>query len=309
MDDAAVSTVPEATTSVDGHRQPALSPVEGSSFVHRPSEPNIVIQPTHGWSSLALHELWEYRELLWFLTWRNIKGRYRQMALGPLWIVIKPLVNMVIFSVIFGQLARLPSEGLPYPIFTYTALLPWGYFSSAADASVGSLVSQMGVISKVYFPRLVVPVSAVISGLVDLSVSFLILLGMMVYYGFAPSPTMLLLPLYVLLATITALGVGLWSATLTVRFRDLQTAISYGLQVWMYATPVAYSASLIPERWQGLYQLNPMYWVIEGFRWALLGKGQALQPLMLVPVGLVLLLLISGAFVFRRTERTIVDLL
>ena len=271
--------------------------------------PALVIQPSRGWSSLALHELWQYRELLWFLTLRDIKGRYRQMALGPLWIVIKPLVNMVIFSVIFGRLAKLPSEGVPYPIFTYTALLPWTYFSGAADASVGSLVSRMSVISKVYFPRLVVPVSAVLSGLVDLAVSFLVLLAMMAYYGFAPSPAMLTLPLYVLLATATALGVGLWSATVAVRFRDLQFAISYGLTVWMYATPVAYAATLIPERWRLLYQLNPMYWVIEGFRWALLGKGQAPQPLMLVPVGFVLLLLISGAFVFRRTERTIVDLL
>lgn len=269
--------------------------------------PTLVIQPTRGWRSLALHELWEYRELLWFLTWRDIRGRYRQMALGPLWIIIKPLVNMVIFSLIFGTLAKLPSEGVPYPIFTYTALLPWGYFSGAAGASVGSLVSRMGMISKVYFPRLVVPVSAVLSGLVDLAVSFVVLLGMMAYYGFAPHLTVLTLPLYVLLATATALGVGLWSATLAVRFRDLQFAITYGLQIWIYATPVAYAASLIPERWQLLYQLNPMYWVIEGFRWALLGTGQGPKPPMLIPVGFVLLLLISGAFVFRRTERTIVD--
>ena len=289
-----IDTIVKQESSVD-QRRPGMG------------APALVIQPTRGWSSLALHELWEYRELLWFLTWRNIKGRYRQMALGPLWIVIKPLVNMVIFSVIFGRLAKLPSEGLPYPIFTYTALLPWTYFSSAAGESVGSLVSQMGVISKVYFPRLVVPISAVLSGLVDLAISFLILLGMMAYYGFAPSLAMLTLPLYVLLATAIALGVGLWSATVTVRFRDLGFVVGYGLQAWMYATPVAYAASLIPQRWQWLYQLNPMYWVIEGFRWALLGKGQAPQPLMLVPVGFVLLLLISGAFVFRRTERTIVD--
>ena len=271
------------------------------------SVPTTIIEPTRGWSSLALYELWQYRELLWFQTWRDIKGRYRQMALGPLWIIISPLVNMVIFSVIFGRLAKLPSDGLPYPIFTYTAILPWTYFSGAAGASVGSLVSRMSVISKVYFPRLVVPISAVLSGLVDLAVSFIVLLGMMAYYGFAPSLAVLMLPLYVLLATATALGVGLWSATIAVRFRDLRNAIGYGLRVWMYLTPVAYSASLIPERWQLLYQLNPMYWVVEGFRWALLGKGQVAQPLMLVSVGLTLFLLISGAFVFRRTERTIVD--
>lgn len=271
--------------------------------------PTTVIKPTKGWSSLGLGDVWEYRELLWFLTARDIKGRYRQMALGPLWIVIKPLVNMVIFSFLFGRVAKLPSEGIPYPIFTYTALLPWGYFSGAASTSVGSLVRRMSLISKVYFPRLIVPISAVLSGLVDLGVSFLILLGMMVFYGFVPSVSMVTLPLFVLLATATALGVGLWSATLAVRFRDLRTAMTYGIRMWMYVTPVVYSASLVPERWQWLYRLNPMYWVIEGFRWALLGKGQPPQPAMLLTVALVALLLVSGAFVFRRTERTIVDLL
>jgi lipopolysaccharide transport system permease protein len=273
-----------------------------------PAKPVTTIQPTPGWSSLALHELWQYRELLWILTWRDIKGRYRQMALGPLWIILIPLVNMVIFSLIFGKLAKLPSDELPYPIFTYTALLPWTYFSNAASGSVGSLLRSMSLISKVYFPRLIVPISAVLSGLVDLAISFLVLLGMMAYYGFTPSLAVLLLPLYVLLAAATALSVGLWNTNLAVRFRDLQFAATYGLQVWMYATPVAYSASLIPERWRILYQLNPMYWVVEGFRWSLLGKGQAPQFLMLVPVGFVILLLISGSFVFRRTERTIVDL-
>lgn len=271
--------------------------------------PRLVIQPTRGWGKLALREVWEYRELLWFLTSRDIKGRYRQMALGPLWIIIKPLINMVIFTVIFGRLAKLPSDGLPYPIFTYTAILPWAFFSGAASESVGSMVSRMHVISKVYFPRLVVPISAVLSGLVDFFVSFMVLLGMMAYYGLVPHLAVLTLPLYLLMATATALGVGLWGATLAVRFRDLTFAITYGIQAWMYATPVAYTAKLIPERWQLVYQLNPLYWVIEGFRWALLGKGQPPQLLMLVPVGFVLLLLISGAFVFRRTERTIVDLL
>lgn len=280
-----------------------------SAAGERPVKLVTIIQPTRGWSSLALHELWQYRELLWILTWRDIKARYRQMALGPLWIILKPLVNMVIFSLIFGQLAKLPSDGLPYPIFTYTALLPWTYFSGATKASASSLLSYMHLISKVYFPRLVVPISAVLSGLVDLAISFLVLLGMMTYYGFAPSLALLLLPLYLLLAAVTALGVGLWSAALTVRFRDLSFVVGYGLSAWMYATPVAYSASLIPQRWRILYQLNPMYWVIEGFRRALLGTGQPPQLLMLVPVSFVLLLLLSGAFVFRRTERTIVDLL
>jgi len=273
------------------------------------AKPHIQIKPNRGWSRLALHELWGYRSLLWFLTARDIKGSHRQMALGPLWIIIKPLVDMVIFSLIFGRLAKLPSDGVPYPIFTYTALLPWTFFSTACIASVGSLVSQMNVISKVYFPRLVVPVSAVLAGLVDLAVSFLVLLGMMAFFGFAPSWAILTLPFYILLAAATALGVGLWGAAIAVQFRDLKNAVTYGISVWMYATPVAYSASLIPERWQLLYQLNPLFWVVEGSRWALLGTGQPPQPLMLVPVGLVLLLLIWGAFVFKRTERTVVDLL
>lgn len=270
---------------------------------------HIRVKPTRGWGRLALHEIWEYRELLWFLTTRDIKARYRQMALGPLWILINPLVNMVIFSLIFGRLAKLPSQGIPYPIFTYTALLPWEYFSTAAGDSVSSLVTRMSVISKVYFPRIVVPISSVISGLVDLAVSFVVLLGMMLFYGYLPTWKMLTLPLFILLAMMTALGVGLWGATVAVRFRDLRHAIAYGIRVWMYVTPVAYSSTLISEAWQWLYKLNPLYWVIEGFRWALLGSGQPPQPLMLIPVGMVIVLLVSGAFIFKRAERTIVDLL
>ncbi|MCS6859895.1 MAG: ABC transporter permease [Abditibacteriales bacterium] len=272
-------------------------------------QPTLVIQPTRGWSSLALREIWQYRELLWIFVARNVKGRYRQMALGPLWIVLKPLVDMVVFTVIFGKLAKLSSEGLPYPIFTFAAIVPWTFFANATSNSVSSLINNMHIISKVYFPRLVVPISAVIGGLVDMAVAFVVLMGMMIYYKVALSTAVLALPLYVLLAIATALGVGLWCATIAVKFRDLQYAIDYGLQVLKFATPVAYTASLIPSEWQTLYRLNPMFWVVEGFRWALLGKGQPPQTLMLVSVALVLLLLLSGAFIFRRTERTIVDLL
>ncbi len=272
-------------------------------------KPTLVIRPTRGWGSLGLGELWEYRELLWFMTWREVKGRYRQMALGPLWILIRPLVSAIMFSLVFGRLARLPSEDIPYPLFTFTALLPWTYFAGAAGASVSSLVSRMNLISKVYFPRLIVPISAVLSNLIDMAFSFIVLIGMMIYYGVRPSLSLLALPLYVLLATATALAVGLWCSALTVKFRDMQIVISHGLQIWMFATPVAYTATLIPERWQALYQLNPMYWAIEGFRWSLLGKGQPPQTGMLVSVGIVLFLLITGAFIFRRTERNIVDLL
>jgi lipopolysaccharide transport system permease protein len=231
------------------------------------------------------------------------------MALGPLWIVLMPLVNMVIFSVIFGALANLPSNGLPYPLFTYSGLVPWTYFAGSVGASVASLITNMNLISKVYFPRLIIPISSVISGLVDLAISFVVLLAMMVYYGYMPSITIITIPFYILLAAATALSVGLWSAALAVKYRDVQYMVTYGLQAWMYATPVAYSASLIPDRWQMLYMMNPMYWVVEGFRWSLLGSGEPPQLFMILPVLLVLLMLLSGAFVFRRAERNIVDLL
>lgn len=269
--------------------------------------PAITIEPPRGWSALDLHELWEYRELLWFLILRDVKGRYRQMALGPLWIVIQPLINMVVFSLVFGELAQLPSEGVPYPIFTFTALLPWTYFAGAAQDSVTSLAGQMSIISKVYYPRLIAPISAVLTGLVDLTVSFLLLLGMMFVYGVEPSLTLLVLPLYVLLATATSLGIGLWLATVAVRYRDLRFAIGHLIRIGMYATPVAYSASLIPDKWQFVYQLNPMFWVVEGFRWAVLGSGSQPKLEMLISIGLAALILVTGAFAFRRTEMTIVD--
>ncbi len=282
---------------------PAKDRAEGSPA------PFLVIQHTRGWGQLGLDELWQARELLWFLTTREIKGRYRQMALGPLWIVLKPVIDMVIFSAIFGGLAKLDSEGLPYPLFTFTAILPWTYFSNAASNAANSLVSRIGVISKVYFPRLVVPLSAVFSSLVDFAVTLLVLVGMLIFYGVKLTPLILILPLYILLAMAAALGIGLWSAVISVRFRDLRYAVTYALQVAMYATPVAYSATLIPERWQLLYRLNPMYWVIDGFRWVLLGTGEGPKPLMLIPIAIVIVVLVTGTFVFRRFERSVVDLL
>ena len=268
-----------------------------------------LIKPTTGWGKLGLGELWQYRELLWYLTVRDIRARYRQMALGPLWVVFKPVASMVIFSLIFGQLAKLPSEGIPYPVFTYTALLPWIYFHSSVQGSVNSLKARMSMISKVYFPRLVVPSSAVLSGLMDLAISSVILLGLMAYFGFVPTVAAMLLPVYLLMAMAAALALGLWTSALEVRFRDFSLALTYGLQGWMYLTPVAYTATLVPERWQLLYKLNPLYWVIEGFRWGLLDKGQPPELLMLAPIGFTLLGLVSGVYVFRRTERTVVDLL
>lgn len=282
--------------------------------MHRTDEPLsaapiLVIQPTRGWGRLALHEVWEYRDLLYFLLWRDIKGRYRQMALGPLWIVLRPLFNMVLFTLIFGVVARLPSDGVPYPVFTYTALLPWTFFSGAVMGASNSLLSNRHLITKVYFPRLIIPIVSILSGLLDFCISFVILLGMMLYYGYVPGWGIVLLPFYMLVAIATALMVGLWFATWIVHYHDVGEIVSYLIRGWMYATPVVYALSIIPARWRMLYRLiNPMTNVIEGFRWALLGTGQSPDGITLLSVLWILPFLIAGAFYFRRTERTIVDI-
>ena len=271
--------------------------------------PVLRLEPTRGWGSLKLPELWDYRDLIYFLLWREIKGRYKQMALGPLWLILQPLFGIVTNTLVFGVLAKLPSDGLPYPVFNYAAMLPWQFFSGAVVRSAGSLVSNQNLISKVYFPRLVMPIVGALSGVVDFAVSFGLLLGLMLFYGFIPKVTVLAVPLLLLLSALTALSVGLWLASLQVRFRDVGFALTYLLQAWMYLTPVVYATSVIPERWQFLYRLNPMTTVVEGFRWALLGKGTLmLLPTLLSILG-VLVLLVTGAYLFRRTERTIVDVL
>jgi len=271
-----------------------------------------VIRPRRGLVPVDFRELWRYRDLLWFQVVRDIAGRYRQMALGPIWMLLQPLVNMVIFSMIFGQLARFPSEGLPYPLFTYAAILPWTFFASAADNAMGSLVTEMRVISKVYFPRMILPFAAVMAAFVDFVMSLAILAGLMFYYRRTPPLQVALLPLPILLAAATALAIGLWGASLTVRFRDARVAIGYATRAAMYLTPVAYAASLVSKRapqWMWLYKLNPLYWVTEGFRWCLLGVGNPPEPYMLIPVGCVAAMLISAAYAFGRAERTVVDLL
>ena len=267
------------------------------------------IQPSRGWVGINLRELWRYRELIYFLVWREVKGRYRQMAFGPLWIIIQPLINMVILSIVFGGLAKLPSDGVPYPIFTYVALLPWQFFASGTRNASHSLLEQQHVIAKVYFPRLVIPLASVISAFVDFMASFVILVGMLVFYRVTPRWEFLTLPLFLLLAGISALAIGLWLAGLAVKYHDVSIAIGFGMTIWQYLTPVAYSASLVPSEWQTLYRLNPMYSVVTGFRWALLGIGQAPDWTVLASSVLILLLLISGAYYFRRTERTIVDVI
>ncbi len=275
--------------------------------------PEIVIQPTHGWASLQLRAVWQYRELLFFLVWRDVKVRYKQTVLGVLWIVLQPVITMVVFSLLFGNLLGVPSGEAPYPIFAYAALLPWNYFAGALNRSSTSLVGNATLITKVYFPRLIIPISGTVSGLVDFFVAFWVLIGLMLYYGVAPTWSILFLPGFLLLAAVTALGFGLWLAALNVRYRDVNYLVPFLVQIWMYVTPVIYSTTLIPERYRWLLALNPMTGVVEGFRWALLGEQLAdAQPpgvLLLASVLLSLLVLVSGAIFFRRTERTFADII
>jgi lipopolysaccharide transport system permease protein len=284
----------------------------------RPAEHVSYIRPTRGWKSLDLRRVWDYRELLFFLIWREVKGRYRQMALGPLWIILAPLMSTVVYTFIFGKLAGITFPGTPYAVAAYAALVAWQPFAGAAGKSSVSLVGNMNLISKVYFPRLIVPISAAISGLLDFCMSFIILIGMMAAYGLVPTVGILLLPVYLIMAVLTGLAVGLWLACLAVRFRDVSYLVDFLLRLWMFATPVVYPAQLVKDKlteagWGDLYfiyRLNPMSGVVEGFRWALLGKGQGLAPdaYFALSFVLVVLLLVSGAYYFRRTEKSIVDM-
>jgi lipopolysaccharide transport system permease protein len=269
--------------------------------------PVTVIQYSRGWIPLKLRDLWEYRELLYFLIWRNVKVRYKQTALGAAWAIIQPFFTMVIFSIIFGGLAKIPSDGIPYPIFAYCALLPWQLFSQALTESGSSVVANQYLITKVYFPRLVIPLSAVLGGLVDFGIAFVILVGMMAYYGIAPTAAVLTLPFFLLLALGTALGVGLWLSALNVQYRDVRYTIPFLTQFWLFATPIAYPSSLVPEPWRAFLGLNPMAGVVEGFRWALLGTGRAPGIILVVSVAAVVVLLIGGLYYFRRMERTFAD--
>jgi lipopolysaccharide transport system permease protein len=272
----------------------------------------VVIEPTRGWASLQLHAVWEYRELLYFLVWRDLKVRYKQTVLGAAWIVLQPVVSMIVFSLLFGTLLQVPSGGVPYPIFAYAALLPWNYFASSLNRSSTSLVGSAHLITKVYFPRLIIPISGVLSGLVDFAIAFLVLAALMLFYHIAPTPAAALLPAFLLLAMLTALGFGLWLSALNVRFRDVNYLVPFLVQVWMYLTPVIYGSTLIPERFRFLLALNPMTGVVEGFRWALLGRHLADArppgPLFAISIAIALLVLASGAIFFRRTERTFADI-
>ena len=270
--------------------------------------PVIRIEPSHGRVSLKLDELWAYRELVYFLTWRDIKVRYKQTLLGASWAIIQPFFTMVVFSLFFGRLAKIPSDGVPYPIFSYTALLPWSFFAHGLQQSSASLVSSASLIKKVYFPRLIIPISAVLSGVIDLGLAFVVLLGMMLYYGVSPTVNAVWLPLFLLLALVTSLGVGLWFAAWNIKYRDVRYVVPFLTQLWLFCTPIAYPSSLLPEPWRTLYGLNPMAGVVEGFRWALLSTNTAPGPIWAVSVAAALAIFIGGAFYFRHMENTFADI-
>ncbi len=268
----------------------------------------VLIEPSRGWVSLRLKELWAYRELFYFLTWRDIKVRYKQTALGASWAIIQPFFTMVVFSLFFGRLGKIPSDNLPYPVFSFAGLVPWTFFAQGVTQAAGILIGSTNLLKKVYFPRLIMPAATILAGAVDLVLSFVVLLGMMLYYRVAPTPAIVLLPLFFLLSLVTALGAGLWLAALSVVYRDVRYIVPFLTQLWMFATPIAYPASMLGQPWRTLYGINPMVGVVEGFRWALLGTRPP-GPMTALSVVVALLLLVSGAFYFRRTEKHFADLL
>lgn len=270
--------------------------------------PVILIRPSKGWVPIKFRELAEYRDLFYFLVWRDIKIRYKQTVLGAAWAVLQPVSMMVIFTVFLGRFAKIPSDGVPYPIFAFCALVPWQLFAYALGQSSNSLVGNRQLITKIYFPRLLIPVSSVVSGLLDFAIAFAALVVLMLLYGMVPSVAVFTLPLFVLLAVATALAVGLWLSALNVEYRDVRYTIPFLTQAWLFATPIAYPSSIVPEWLRPIYGLNPMAGVVEGFRWALLGTGQPPGPMLFVSVLTVVVLLVGGLFYFRRMERTFADI-
>ena len=275
------------------------------------SQSTIVVEiaPSRGWAALKLSELWEYRELLYFLAWREIKVRYKQTALGVAWAVLQPLLAMLIFSLFFGRLARIPSDGLPYPLFAFVGLVPWTFFANALTQASNSLVTSSHLISKVYFPRLALPISSVLAALLDLLIGIAVLVLFMAYYGVSPSSKIAWLPLFALLGAVTALGMGLWLSALNVEYRDFKYTVPFLTQLWLFATPIAYPSSLVPEGWRTLYALNPMVGVVEGFRWALLDAPSDLSLMVAVSGTTAAIFLLFGAYYFRRMERCFADVI
>jgi lipopolysaccharide transport system permease protein len=283
----------------------AMGAVDQPAVFTKP--PILRITPPVRWWVIPHGELWDYRELIYFFVWRDVKIRYKQTAIGVAWAVLQPLLTMAVFSLFFGKLARIPSDGLPYPIFYYSALLPWTYFSTALQNTTNTIVDNQRLITKVYFPRLALPLSSVVSGLVDFGVSFLIFVLMMVYYGIRPTAALFWLPAFLLLAVLTALGVGLWLAALNAIYRDVKYVLPFLVQIWMFASPVAYPSSLVPLQWRWRYGLNPMSGVIEGFRWSLTGRGHAPGTMFFVSFLVVIIILISGVGYFQKMETTVAD--
>ncbi|MHC1740416.1 MAG: ABC transporter permease [Anaerolineaceae bacterium] len=270
----------------------------------------VIIKPVKGLVPLNLKEVWHYRELIYFLTWRDLKVRYKQSVLGILWAILQPLFSMVVFSIFFGGLAKIPSDGLPYPIFSYAALVPWTFFAGALNVSARSMLTSGNMVSKIYFPRIIVPLASILANLVDFFIAFTILIFMMIGYHILPTINLLWLPLFLLLSIITALGVGLWFSALVVMYRDFGYLLGFIATFWQYISPVIYSSSLIPLKWLTLYSLNPMTGIIEGFRWALLGTQKVVSPLMFtISAAISIILFVSGLYYFRRMERVFADMI
>jgi lipopolysaccharide transport system permease protein len=282
--------------------------VTTSDTTAAPALPTRRLEATRGWSTTMLAEIWRYRELLYFFVWRDIKIRYKQTMLGAGWAIIQPVMTMIVFTIFFGRLARVPSDGLPYPVFSMIGLVPWTYFAAAFSASSTSLAGYQHIISKVYFPRLLIPIAAVVAPLVDFAIAFVILLGLLAWYRMVPGPSIVWLPALLLFALASAAAVGIWLAALNVRYRDVRYVVPFVVQLWLFATPVVYPASLVPGRWRFVYGLNPMASVIEGFRWALAG-GPAPGVLTLASATAVVVLLGAGAMYFRMLEGTFADVI
>ena len=281
------------------------------------TDPFIRIRPSKGWVPLDFEEMWRYRELLYFFVWRDIKIRYKQTILGASWAIIQPLFTMVIFSLFFGKLAQIPSDGIPYPLFSYTALVPWTFFANGVTLASNSLVNNADMIRKIYFPRMSLPIAAVLAGLVDFTLAFIVLIGMIIGFSIVPAANydaqislkVLWLPLLLLLGLVTTLGVSFWFSAMNAQFRDVRFVVPFLIQAWLFLTPIAYPSSLLPEPWRTLYGINPMAGVVEGFRWALLGTDTAPGSMMILSVLAAILILIGGAYYFRRMETKMADVL
>jgi lipopolysaccharide transport system permease protein len=297
-------TMPQASPGIVNQSSTAMQDIHGHDSLGADALRIVPLQPL---PSIGIREVWTYRELLYFLAWRDLKVRYHQTILGILWAGVKPCAMMLVFSVFFGWLGRMPSDGFPYPIFVFSALLPWQLFAHTLSATSHSLVSNQHLITKVYFPRLIIPISSITVGLLDFGIALLVLFGMLVYYQVPISPHILAIPVFIALSLTTALGVGLWASALNIRYRDIGHAIPFVTQIWFFATPVAYPASLIPTSWQTWYGMNPMASAVEGFRWAFLGSGGGGGMMLMVSFLIASTLFFSGLYFFRQTEQTFAD--